>query len=217
MNKNILLKYPSRERPDLFKQRANEWLGMSSGNNEIKMVVTADEDDVTMNNKDIKDFCNNMGIVINFHSDNTKISACNKDIPSEGWDYLLLISDDMECIRQNWDNIVCELFRNEDTETIWFDDGLNHSLCTFSVMKKQFYDRFGYVYNPEYKSVFCDNEFTSVSIRLGVMVKSGVSIVRHNWVGLSRKDALHQRNETGMHYKVDRDTFERRRSIHFGV
>lgn len=211
------MKYPSRARPDLFKKRVLEWRDMSSGTNDLIFICTADKDDKSMNNDDIKQFCVENDVNINYHDDNTKISACNKDIPTTGWDYLLLISDDMECIMRDWDLVVCDGFKNYGSGVIWFDDGLNHSIDTFIVITKEYYDRFGYLYNPEYKSVYCDNEFTIVAIKLGQIVKATQSIVKHNWVGLELKDELHIQNENRENYDRDSEVFKRRKEINFGI
>jgi len=204
----ILLKYPTRSRPDLFKKRVSEWSEMASGEHELLWIVSADEDDATMNNEEIKEFCKEKKVNIFFDKSNTKISACNTNITKDGWDYLLLISDDMVCVEKEWDKIVHNIFNGSKTGTIWFKDGLNHSLCTFCVMTNAYYNKFGYVYNPEYVSVYADNEFTIMAMLNQEMVIGEPSIVKHEWVGKELKDDLHNRNETNENYMKDKIVFD---------
>ena len=196
----------------MFIDRITEWKLKCSSKTNMRIVVTADLDDKTMNNEWIQSFCKAMDAEINYHDKNTKISAVNADIPAEGWDYLILVSDDMICIQNNWNETVEKVFEDTKKGVIWFDDGLNHHLDTFCVMTREYYNRFGYIYNPEYVSVYCDNEFTEVAIILDELVKAEPSIVKHNWVGNTCKDELHMRNETKEHYEKDGELFKLRRA-----
>jgi hypothetical protein len=211
MTKTILIKYPTRGRADLFVKRIADWKLKAKDMSRLKFIVTCDKDDRSMNNEWIQSFCKTMNIEINYHDSNTKISACNKDIPESGWDYLVLLSDDMECRCEGWDNVIEEIFTQSGKGVIWFDDGLNHSIDTFCVVTLEYYNKFKYLYYPEYISVFCDNEFTEVAMLLGELVQGNPSIVKHNWVGLELKDETHIRNETNENYKKDGELFKARR------
>jgi hypothetical protein len=65
-----------------------------------------------------------------------------------------------------------------------FNDGYTHNkLITFSILGRKLYEHFGYVYHPDYKSLYCDNEFTQEVIRLGKAAYINKVIIRHEHYG----------------------------------
>jgi hypothetical protein len=56
---------------------------------------------------------------------------------------------------------------------------------TLCILGKKYYDRFGYIYHPSYKSFWCDNEFTDVANELGKQTFIDKVIIRHvhpDWI-----------------------------------
>lgn len=47
------------------------------------------------------------------------------------------------------------------------EDGYVHNLCVLSILTRKRYDRYGYLFYPQYESMFCDTEFTEVAYREG--------------------------------------------------
>ena len=67
---------------------------------------------------------------------------------------------------------------------VHFDDGYtHHQLITFSILGRKLYEHFGYIYHPDYKSLYCDNEFTQEVTRLGKVVYIDKVIVKHEHYG----------------------------------
>ena len=83
---------------------------------------------------------------------------------------MIVTADDMICVQQGWDQII----RNEMNKNFPDGDGVLHfndgftgeKLNTLPILTKSYYDRFGFVYNTAYKSLFCDNEFQEVAKKL---------------------------------------------------
>jgi hypothetical protein len=80
------------------------------------------------------------------------------------WDIVVLVSDDMIPQIKGYDDIIRNhmLARFPDTNGIlWFSDGCQaEKLNTLCIYGRQFYTSQGFIYNPEYKSLFCDTELT---------------------------------------------------------
>ena len=54
-----------------------------------------------------------------------------------------------------------------DTDgVLWFFDGWRKDLNTLCIIGRKYYERFGYIYHPDYKSFWCDAEFTEVANKL---------------------------------------------------
>lgn len=136
------------------------------------------------------------------------------------WDIILLLSDDMEVASKGWDDRVrkdmARCFPDTDG-CLWYYDGFQTKRCTLSCMGRKYYDRFGYLYHPSYRSLFCDDEFTEVAKREGKIVFIQVPIALHQnpyWGGKVPMDALYRRNGVGIgeaNWKEDEENFKRRR------
>lgn len=157
---------------------------------------------------------------------NTKIEAINRDvrrleetpIMKTHWDVLLVASDDMFPMKQGYDEIIVKKMQEHFPDgdgVLWFNDGFRKDLNTLPILGKKYYDRFGYVYHPDYISVYADNEFMEVANILGKQKYFDEVIIKHFHpanVG-GGMDALYQRNEA--YYKQDLETYQRRKSAKF--
>jgi len=152
----------------------------------------------------------------------TKIEAVNADLEDfTDFDILLLASDDMIPQVQGFDNDIRENMEKyfPDTDGIlWFFDGKRRDLNTLCILGKKYYDRFGYIYHPGYKSFYCDDEFTQVGNRLGKQQFIEKVIIEHkhpdNTPGVSN-DELYAINSK--FYPVDHKFFLLRQKNRFGL
>ena len=105
-----------------------------------------------------------------------------------------------------------------DTDgVLWFADGNRKDLNTLSILGKKYYDRFGYIYNPEYKSTWCDNEFTDVANILKKQVFIDRVIIKHehpDW-GFGGRDNIHNLNSSNENY--DKSVYLKNKSVNFGL
>jgi hypothetical protein len=107
---------------------------------------------------------------------NNKVHAINRGMCKAGdWDILVNMSDDMVFLSKGFDNVIRSGFvvskeweeKKIDLDLcLHYPDGNRNDLITMSIMGKDYYKRFNYIYAPCYKSLFCDNEQTEVARRL---------------------------------------------------
>ena len=207
---------------------------------DFKFIVTVDEDDKKMNDKSIIDFMNQIPKCEHvFGNSSTKIEAINADIPNDDWDILVLISDDMIPEVAGFDDIIRQKMIEHFPDTdgvLWFFDGWRRDLNTLCIIGRKYYERFGYIYHPDYKSFWCDAEFTEVATALKKQVFIDQVIIRHlhpdivmqdkatyekfakflpeySNNGSFGHDVLWQTN--GKLDEVDKDVFEKRKAIGF--
>ena len=219
----LLIKFPSRSRPARFMEVFGLYKSMLSGKHDVKFLFSFDEDDVTMNNPGIHTWVANQGESVRAcwgHSA-SKIEAVNADMQWSGdWDILLLASDDMIPMLQNYDdNIVSNMqkhFPDYDGVLHYNDDRQKENINTLCILGRKYYNQFGYIYNPEYKSVYADNEFTDVSRMLHKVVYIDEVIIRHYWMELG-VDALYIRNEDKRLYERDQSVYAHRKANNFGL
>jgi hypothetical protein len=142
----------------------------------------------------------------------TKVQACNADIDwmrgqmMRYWgvapDVIVLSSDDMVPLVDHIDDVIAHdmtVCAPDLDGALWYNDGYRgEALCTLPVMGATYYDRFGYIYHPSYKSLWCDNEYTDVGKALGKLPYIDTCILKHQHPLNDREhvldDALYQRN-----------------------
>lgn len=215
----LVIKFPTRNRPEKFKSVFTRYMTFLSGVHDVRFVVSMDADDQTMNNDAIRDWFEtqkkSVDIKYCYGNSKTKIQACNADMEGEDGDVLLLASDDMVPVQMSYDDVIIKCFEQAFPDfdgAIKFWDGLrdiNDPLMTLTVMGFPLYKKFGYIYNPEYTSLYCDNEQTQVCASLGKLAKCDLCIIKHQWTP-EPFDSLHARNENKEMYSIDQKVYEAR-------
>jgi hypothetical protein len=157
-----------------------------------------------------------------FENNQSKIEACNRDIDRHlDFDVLLLGSDDMIPMIVGYDEIIVSSMNKYFPDTdgvLHFNDGRRgRELNTLSIMGNKYYSRFGYIYYPEYRSFYCDDEFMQVSRLLNKVVYIDTVVIehRHFSFGKSEVDELYLKNDK--HWDHDRTLYSRRKAINFGL
>jgi hypothetical protein len=224
--KRILLKYPTRQRQLKFFENLINYIDLSSGKHDLLVVVSMDDDDSEMNNDSSRNAFarlaeDGVAIVYHYGSSNGKIAAINRDIPAGDWDIVVSTADDMEPVEDGWDDIIVQDMLREFPD---LDGALNYNtdprledkgpegyktLITLPVIGRKLYDRFGYIYHPDYKSEWCDNEQTEVFETLGVLRHINRRPIVHKWA--ENQDSLMSRN-IQIGWSMDRQTYARRKA-----
>lgn len=184
----LLIKFPSRNRPDKFKYVLYNYVTKCKNKKDTEFLFTFDEDDNTMNNdemrEEIAELCGDITHYIIYGTSQNKIDAVNRDLKGFWhWHILLLASDDMIPVVKGYDEIIrekMELHYPTTDGVLWFNDGyMGDKLNTLVCMGKHYWLRFKYIYNPIYKSFFCDNEFMDVANKLKKQTYFNTVIIRH--------------------------------------
>ena len=178
----ILYKYPTRDRQLKFTRCLERYYDFMESDN-FDFVISMDNDDDVMNNDTVRSYLSEkQNLRYNYSDNKSKIQAINADIPDTEWDILVLISDDMIPEVRGYDNIIRDNMKQHYPDTdgvLWFFDGWRRDLNTLCILGRKYYDRFGYIYNPEYKSFWSDAEFTDVGNMLGRQTFIDNIIIRH--------------------------------------
>lgn len=217
----ILVKFPTRSRPEQFLKTLTEWYNKAKDNTNIEYLISYDKDDSKMTPSVIakaQSLGTNISTVSGYSK--SKIDACNRDMnKADDWDIVLLISDDMFVQVDDWDEIIrYSMLKNyPDTDgCLWFNDSHQQRICTLTCMGKKYYDRFNYLYHPSYKSLWCDNEFTEVAQSLGKMTYLNLKLVNHQhpcWGKKMQMDELYRINEG--FFKIDNENYLKRKATNF--
>jgi len=217
----LLFKYPTRGRPDWFKETLGAYYSKLSSKHEYVFVVTMDSDDLKMNNTPMRDWLNSQPRVLyDYGKHVTKIHACNADVPDDGWDILVMIADDMIPVVDGFDEIIVRDFEQHFPDldgVVHYHDGLaGQALMTLPVLGRKFYQRTGFIYWPRYKAMWCDNEQMEFAQKLNKYYYNSNTIIRHFWGSVKRpQDEVNRKGEA--HYHADRVVFDERKAAGFPV
>lgn len=205
----LLIKIPTRSRPKQFFERLDIYYQKISNKIPYIFLISCDSDDYTMNNSHIKDKLDTYPYLFyRFSSNKTKIQAYNDGIDEfiELIDIILLASDDMYPIMQDYDliivNYMLKTFPDFDG-CLNFPDNMHGRTCMpYPVIGKNFYKRFGYAYYPGYKSFGPDTELSEVARALGKEKLCHNLLIYHDHFCLhkSKGDKLEQKNRKDMVY-----------------
>jgi len=223
----LLIKFPTRERREKFYQ-AMDLLLANKRTNDVSFLLTLDADDESMNNDEVKrqiEFYStffDVDIEVNYGYSMNKIHACNRDLEeyTKDWDILMLMSDDMYPVKIGYDKVIIEAFEQNipDGDGVLYSPDGYTPLNTLCILGKKYYQRFNYIYYPEYISFFPDNEFMEVSEILGKEFRIKKVLFKHEHPanrGGKSWDNLYQRNNSS--WNSDKELYYQRRAKNFDI
>ena len=203
----ILLKCPSRSRPQQLLATLRQYADKAARLDLIGVVVSCDVDDATMTGNDIQQQLFQVMTRFGWNSlyyggSKTKIEACNADVDKVDypWDIVVLVSDDMIPEVKGYDEYIRRAATPDRDCIVWFNDGFQgYKLNTLSIYGRVMYERLGSMYDPVYKSFYCDTELTDLckTTYRDKTVYSDVCIIRHKHPLLGHAvafDSLYMRN-----------------------
>lgn len=157
-------------------------------------------------------------VIFDIGHSKSKVEAINTGIPQAyPWDILVNTSDDIKWRVGAGDEIRKQM---EPDTFLHFPEPYADSqagkkrsdtISVVSIMDRVYYDRFGYVYNPKYFSLCCDNEATEVArmIKRYKFVNKVIFEHLHPAAGKGQKDELLRYTES--FFQQDKATLLERR------
>ena len=224
----LLLKFPTRSRPQQALKTLQAYCNMATRPDRIGIALSCDEDDDSMTRSLVQEeFTRIMGNAewsrVFYGNNKTKIEACNADMSeiTYPWDIVMLVSDDMVPIIKGYDDAIRSHMMASFPDTngiLWFNDGhQGNALNTLSIMGRVMYNQFGYIYQPTYKSFYCDTEFTDLckTTLADKCLYVPTCIVRHEHPGhgYGGYDALYVKNQ--MTWTDDMTTYINRKAYSY--
>lgn len=220
----LLIKMPTRSRPEQFFKTLDTYYKKLSNSISYHFVISCDIDDNLMNSPHVIEKLKKYEHLSYYYGNScSKIEAYNCDIDKHlDFDVLLVVSDDMEPTVDSFDAIIMkkmhQYFPDYDGVLNFHDGNVGERCNTLPIIGKKFYDRFGYIYHPDYKSLFCDEELTLVSRILGKEVVFYEMLIKHkhpDWDSSYASDDLYKHNQT--FFDRDEKIFKERQARNFDL
>lgn len=209
---SILVKFPSRSRPEKFFRALDNIFDLAA-TDDISVLASFDLDDHTMNNDEVRNRLLNYPKVRYYYGESkTKVQAINADMDKAGeYKFLLVHSDDMWFDVPGYDLIILKAFENFNGLVHFPDQKAGPALITYPMMHRDYFQRDGWIYHPDFFSVYADNFQQDLAKRRGQykFVNQRVLSHQHSMWGFGTHDALTIRNENRDIYDKDRLTWQR--------
>lgn len=201
---NISIIHPSRSRASIANQVRTEWI--TKADKDIEYIFSLDNDDIQNNKYD--------GDCI-YNNNRSAIDAINNGAEVAKGDLFIVVSDDFSC-PEHWDTLLLEALQGKSDYCVKTQDGLQPTLMTLPIMDRVYYERFGYIYHPSYRHMFCDQEMTAVAHMLGKAVTLPLLFPHNHYsTGKFKKDAITIRNNAT--WVQGETVFNERLKSNFGI
>lgn len=209
----ISIIHPSRSRPQQAFETFTKWHNSADNIKDVEYVLSLDNED--------NDLANYLGlfnpclITLSLGDNNSAIEAINGATEYANGDLIIVISDDFYC-PEHWDTLLLNELQGKYDFVVKTQDGIQPTLITMPILDRTYYNRFGYVYHPDYKHLWCDCELTVVGHYLGRVINSNLLFTHNHYTtGKSEKDAINDKND--LTHEQGQTIFNERLKINFGI
>jgi len=212
-DKSISIIHPSRNRPRKAEETIKKWLGNATDRSEIEYILSVDKDDKDL--EAYKAIGIKNGIYVSVNKNKSAIEAINRAAKVSNNNLLIVVSDDFDC-QHGWDESLIQELEGKKDYLVKTIDGIQPTLITLPIMDRAYYNRFGYIYEPGYLHMFCDQEMTAVGHMLGRVIISNLNFFHlHYSTGKSTKDMISVKNDKT--WNQGKKHFHERLKTNFGI
>lgn len=204
-SRHILFNFASRSRPEKFNRLVASIYDICT--QPFTILAKVDSDDPKLPQYDLTRVDAAVG------QSESKIHAINRNIPPTGWDVICDVSDDFQFTHPEFDQII--RYTCGPSDVVHFPEKHVDRIIIMAVMGNEYYNRFGYIYNPVYKSLFCDDELTAVAKKTCAYKFVNVPLFYHAHPANGYGKPDRQTMITEAFWKEDQRTFERRKKEGF--
>lgn len=216
----ISLIHPSRGRSNKAFITAKKWI--ENAGCKVDYVLSLDLDDSFLDDYNITGLRGDIpgSSTILKNSNSSVVEATNRAAKAATGDILIYLSDDFDC-PPNWGLSVIKEFEGEDRPLLLkVHDNLqdfNARVLTIPIMNRSLYDKLGYFWFPEYKSMWVDCDLFETVTRIGAM-KNARHLVfhhEHHSIGKAENDQTYKASEANWDQGLK--VFNRRKQERFPI
>ncbi len=192
----ISILHPSRSRPERSAKTLEKWIGFAGV--PLEIIVSLDRDDPTsfLYAPFYRDVEDTFSCSIIYSENRSAVDAINNAAKAATGDIFIVVSDDTDC-PENW---AVDLLKHLEGKTDFIaktQDGIQKWIITNPIMDRTYYNRFGYVYYPEYQHMFCDTELSCVADLTGRRIEIPMTFEHlHYSTGKSVKDSINEKADS---------------------
>jgi hypothetical protein len=208
--------HPSRGRVAQAGAAIDEWLAAASGVHAREYLLSIDADDPRRD--DYATLARDRGVTLVVHANRSIVDAVNHAARQSTGDVLIVVSDDFGC-PPRWDESIAAAIGRRHNVALLVHDGIDGRIMTLPIVDRAFYESCGYVYFPDYLSMYCDDDLTEHAAETGRLVDARHLRFPHRHpdaVG-GALDETYRRQARPLAWIEGRRVLARRRATRFGA
>lgn len=180
----ISIIHPSRQRPEKSFSTIQKWVQRCSS--EVEVVVSVDIDDplLTLYQSYYKD--TNHKLIVN--KNRSAVDAVNVAAKECTGEIIVVVSDDFDC-NQDWGKHILRTVKDRKDWVLKANDGVQKWIITLPILDREYYNRFGYIYHPDFIHMFVDTWFTHQAEVLGKVIRTDTLWFPHLHYSIVRSKA----------------------------
>lgn len=214
----ISLIHPSRGRAKKSFENVKRW--RERAREHVEVIVSIDSGDDAYYTA-YKEFVHPLHEVYIIQNDNKSVvEATNKAAEKATGDILIYLSDDFDC-PPNWGLSVLKEFEGEDRPLLLkVDDCLQKfevQVLTIPMMNRALYERLGYFWHPEYKSMFCDEALFWTCRKLGAIKNAPHLKFEHKHVSVGKAPDDETYRNSAKNWDQGKAVFSKHKAMGFPV
>jgi hypothetical protein len=208
------LLHPSRGRIVQAENAIEEWLVAASGHHDIEYILSVDDDDDVAGYRTMAE---RRGVGLIVGRNRSIVDAVNRAAAKATGDMFIVVSDDFGC-PAGWDEVLAEILGDQRDVAVLVHDGMDARILTLPIVGRELYERLGYVYHPDYISMFCDDDLTETARGDGKLIDARHVVFphRHFTVGGLHFDATYARERSRLAWLQGFRVFRKRTAVDFG-
>lgn len=212
--RKISVIHPSRARAEQSKNTILNWLGNADCYTPFQYILSLDNSDNTDYGLG-KGGIMNLGVAVTRNDNKTAIEAINNAAKMAIGDIIIVVSDDTDC-PEHWDTLLLKALEGKSDFCVKTDDGLQPTLITMPIMDRIYYERYGYIYHPDYLHLHADEELTCVALMTGKYIKIPLLFPHNHYTtGHTEKDEINIKNDST--WGQGQRTLDRHALNNFGI
>ena len=211
----ISLVHPSRSRPKKAYETALKWVDKSGlDTKDIDYILSLDSSDPMLKEYYLEWSCEEI------NDNKSVVEATNNAAKVSTGNILIYLSDDFDC-PENWGLSVLKEFEGEDKPTLLkVDDCLQKfdvPVLTIPMMNRALYERLGYFWHPEYKSMFVDEDLYWTTRKLGALKFAPHLKFEHQHVSVGKSPDDETYRNSAKNWDQGKALFAKRKAAGFPV
>lgn len=206
--RRISLIAASRERIERMKKVILNFFNRAKYPENIEFIISVDFDDPTKEEywdqfELLRTYAKiDIRLIVNKNKNTVQaINACKAHISG---DIIFVISDDTDCFNE-WDKSILDVIKDKNNFIVKTSDGIGKDLITMPIFSRDYLDRKGFIYYPEYEHMFCDTDLTCVANLENCIIHAEDLEFTHLYYtkGHHERDWLDQKNQDTFYKGMD--------------
>ena len=211
----ISIIHPSLGRPVQARRCLDHWMQTASGDHEIEWIVSLSSADKMLGDYN-QTFIASGAILVELSTKNM-VEATNEAAKLCAGELIILVSDDMFS-PEMWDTRMLHKLEMIDGPAILqVYDGITSKKLTIPIMNREAYAKLGYIYHPDYKSMFADDDLRGTAMKHKMYYNATDIFIehRHFSIGKAKFDETYRREIHHTVYKQGEITYYNRARLNF--